>query len=335
MDRKRELWLHIGLPKTGTTYIQRFMYVNRVALEQAGLWLGPYLTDPTGESAPFRAAVAQKGIAAVCAALASGPEGPVLISSEQLSDMLEKPDFAHALRDAAAAHFAALRLVIFLRRQDFLKESLYSQVVKNWFAGCILEETHYNYDHDGRLRHLEKVLGQQCVLPLLYRDDVRTDPAAALFAAMGLTPDPSLLNPVGRQNESLHRRKVMYLSRVPKPDPAIQDLAHFMTRVVQASDVIADDGGRFLMSPQERRDLVARHLDGNRAVVARYGIADPGSFVELPDPAAAWTAPMPLQPSELRGTRRAAFATALFHTRGRHSLRMLRRVAGMRLVPPG
>jgi hypothetical protein len=334
MDRKRELWLHVGLPKTGTSYIQRFMVENRAALERTGLWLGPYLTDPSGKSARFRAAVAEDGIAAVCAALAAGPGERVLISSEQLSDMVDEPGFAAALRAAAAAHFEALRLVIFLRRQDFLKESLYAQVVKNWYAGRIGEENHFDYDHDGRLRRLEAAFGQENVRPLIYRDDAPADPAAALFAAMGVPLDPARLSAIGRQNESLHRRKLMFLARVPKPDPAIQDLAHFMTRVVQGSDIIADDGGRFLMSPQERHDLVARHLEGNRALVARHGFAEPGSFVELPDPAAEWLAPQPLQPAEIRGTCRAAITTALLRTRGRHRLRMAGRVARMRLVPP-
>ena len=305
--------------------------VNRAALEAAGLGLGPYLTDASGKSAPFRAALAERGIAAVCGELAAGPGDRVLVSSEQLSDMLDREDFAREFRDAAAAHFAALRVVIFLRRQDFLKESIYAQVVKNWYAGRILEERHYDYDHDARLRRLEAVLGQAAIVPLLYRDEAPGDPAAALLGAMGLGAVE--LTPVSRQNESLHRRKLMFLSRVPKPDPALQDLAQFMTRVVERNDTIADDGGRFLMSPRERHDLVARFQDGNRAIVARYRIPDPGSFVELPDPAADWTPPQPLRPEEVRRTRRAALATALFRTRGRSRLRMAGKVVQMRLLP--
>ena len=50
-------------------------------------------------------------------------------------------------------------------------------------------------------------------------------------------------------------------------------LAHFIARVVAGSDAIADDGVRFLMSPRQRRDLVAAHRAGNRALVERRAAA--------------------------------------------------------------
>ena len=41
----RQLYLHAGLPKTGTTYLQALFLRNRAALEAAGLGFGPHM-DP-------------------------------------------------------------------------------------------------------------------------------------------------------------------------------------------------------------------------------------------------------------------------------------------------
>ena len=106
----------------------------------------------------------------------------------------------------------------------------------------------------------------------------------------------------------MHRRKVLFLGQVPKPaldDPRARRLPNFIARVVARSDAIADDGVRFLMSPQRRYDLVAAHLAGNRALVERLGIANPGSFVDLPDAEAPWEPPAPITDTEIAAVRRA------------------------------
>ena len=127
--------------------------------------------------------------------------------------------------------------------------------------------------------------------PVVYDDFGGGDIVAPFLAALGLDLDTGQLAPVGRQNASMHRRKLLFLGGFPKPaaagrweNGAARFPAGFVTRVLAASDAVADDGGRFLMAPAERHALVAAHLAGNRALVARHGIADPGGFVALPDP---------------------------------------------------
>ena len=96
----RSLYIHVGLPKTGSSAIQRFLVDNRAGLAAAGVGLGPYLTA-TGKSAALRRAIAEDGLPAVMAGLAASPEPAVAISSEQLSSMLfEAPAEAEAFRDA-------------------------------------------------------------------------------------------------------------------------------------------------------------------------------------------------------------------------------------------
>lgn len=336
----RDLYLHIGLPKTGTSYLQQSLVSNADRLRSAGLGISAYQDPRDGASRVFRKAVATEGLEAVMEGLAAVPTERVVVSSEQLSDWLDDADFARALHRAASRHFRP-RIVIFLRRQDFLRESLFAQVVKTWYAGPIAGETHYDYDHDARLRRLEAVFGGENIRVLIYHDRGRNDIQGAFLRAMGLDIGAEALAPVERRNISLHRRKLLFLSQVPKPDPARQDLSRLMTEVVTRSAAIGDDGGRFLMSPAERRELVARHQAGNRAVIARYGIEDARDFGDLPDADAGWRPPRPISTAELAATYAAVLGHCARRLSPRYGLAMAGRalaalpaVAGARSRPP-
>ena len=310
----RELYLHVGLHKTGTTYLQKLLLENRAELLAAGLGLAPYQDPVLGTHHPMLQALEREGASAVLARVAETPGARVLASAEELSRYFEDPGRARAVRDAALAHFAAVRLVVFLRRQDFLKESYYAELVKLSLQGGIEAETGYDYDHDARLRRLEAIFGAGNVLVRLYRDPGPNDLAGELFAALGVEVDPAALRPVERLNPSLPRRKVMFLSHVPKPrrlgGPRDAFLAHFLRRLVADTAAIHDDGSRFLLPPAERRALVARHLEGNRAVAARYRLEDAAGFVSLPDADPGWRPPAPIAPAEMHRVARGALSRA-------------------------
>ena len=335
----RSLYIHVGLPKTGSSAIQRFLVDNRAGLAAAGVGLGPYLTA-TGKSAALRRAIADDGLPAVMAGLAASPEPAVAISSEQLSSMLfEAPAEAEAFRDAARPHFRPV-VVVFLRRQDFWHESLYAQQVKTSYADTIEAYTAMmlgtypgDFDYDACLGRIERVFGADNVRVRLYRDETPAgdpnDVIADYLSAIDVRLDRA--QGVGRQNESPHRRKILFLGQVPKPDPAIQDLAQHMTRVVEKSRAIADDGERFLLPPALRHRLVAPNAPGNRAIVARYGLADDGHFTAVPaadDP--DWRPPAPITPAERRAVLGEAFAAAV-RLRGhpRYRLRIAGKVAAL------
>ena len=149
----------------------------------------------------------------------------------------------------------------------------------------------------------------------LYRDPGPNDIVGDLLAATGTAVDRDRLAPVPRQNVSMHRRKTLFLGQMPKPPEAPDDAAarvapHFVARVLAGSAAVADDGGRFLMSPRQRHALVAAHLAGNRALVEGRGLADPGSFLDLPDPDAPWAPPAPITAAEVAAVWRAPSSPA-------------------------
>jgi hypothetical protein len=279
--------------------------------------------DPvTGSHLPgFVAALEARGAAAVIAETEACPGERILVSNEDLAQLLPAPmpagggrSWGEALRDAAAGRFA-VTVIVYVRRQDFLKESLFAQSAKIWYWGDIRDEDHFDLDIDGKLRAIEAIFGRDRVRPVVY-DDLRPgDIVAPLLAELGLDIDKGALAPVGRENASMPRRKLLFLAGFPKPATARWSQAErfpagFVARVLAGSDAVADDGERFLMSPAERHALVAAHLEGNRALVARHGIADPGGFVALPDPDAPWNPPAPIALREVAAVWRESLAAA-------------------------
>lgn len=337
----RPLYLHIGLHKTGTSYLQRLLYRNRDRLAAAGLGLAPFLDPLDGSHHPVIAALDAEGPGPVFDRVAEAPGARVLLSSEELSSRLLDQDFARALQAAAARHFEP-HVVLFLRRQDFLKESAFAEIVKDWYAGDIRDDHHYVLDHAARVADLEAVFGPGRVHVALYRDPGPNDIVGDLLAMTGTDLDPKALKGVPPQNVSMHRRKTLFLAGLPKFAEATtraedRVAPRFVARVVSRSDAIADDGVRFLLSPAERHALVASHAAANRALVERLaptnpGLRNPGSFLDLPDPDAPWNPPAPVTPAEIAAARRACLRTAL---RRRNPLTAFRLTTGvLRLFGP-
>lgn len=314
----RELCFHIGLHKTGTTYLQHVLLANRARFAAAGLELAPFLHPLEGNHYPLIRALRAGGFAApafdrALDAIAAAPGERLLVTAEELcATIMPFPERAKALQAAAARHFRP-RVVIALRRQDHLQESVFGQASRTWYAGGIRAFSTYDLDHDARLRAIEAVFGRENVAVTIYRaggGDVLGD----FLAALGVAVDRAALAPVPPRNLSLHRRQVLFMAGLPKGPHAFDErsdrqIARRVAEALRDSDAIADDGGRYLLSPRERHDLVLRHQPGNRALAERHGLAGADHFLGLPDPDTPWAPPAPITAAE----RRAAFAAVLRH----------------------
>ena len=212
----RDLILHIGLHKTGTSYLQKLMLGNRDLLHESGIGLAPYMNLTSGTHHPIIAEIDREGPEKVFEAVAQAPGERVLISAEELCVVMEDRGAAQAIRDAAARHFNP-KLVIFLRRQDHLKESVYAQIVKHWFVGDILDDDHYGYDHDARLRALEEVFGRENMIVRIYEAH-RKDLAGAFFEAIGAPVERSRVRDVTPQNVSMNRMALFAFFGTKKKD---------------------------------------------------------------------------------------------------------------------
>lgn len=305
-----DLHFHIGLHKTGTTYLQTGLVRNRAALAARGLHLVDKPTAYPGDHALWLL-LRREGPAAfaetLAAAAAAKDARAMAVSSEQFGLHLRDPEAARALAAALAPAFRT-RVYIWLRRQDTLRESIYSQSVKRVAVGGIRDKPWYSYDFDAWLRTLENAFGRDAVVARLYHDRRRDDVLADFLALAGIDlPD---LDRPQEVNVSPSRRETLFMAGVTK---ASLTRAATILRCAQAGRCIADDGIRTLLSPAERRDFLSEHLEGNRRLAERHGFSaeDRDWLTSLPPEDPDWFPPAPISAAERRAVWRACMACTL------------------------
>ena len=196
---KRHLTLHIGLSKTGSSSIQRVLAAQRPALQEAGVYYprspgwanhallpASLVNDPAilwgfhpgtweGMSQAARLARFRREWDEEMAALPDWASSCV-ISAEQIGGLLRHDEEVARLADLLAVHFATMRVIVYLRRQDSHLASAYSQ----WLRGGILEEprlpdegpeTHFEYDYGPMLDMYARAFGQDNVRPRIFARD--------------------------------------------------------------------------------------------------------------------------------------------------------------------
>jgi hypothetical protein len=136
-----EIVLHIGLPKTATSYLQRWLVKNAQALDRAGVWV-PHQQmishriaieaitaanlQERSDIASIRDAMSREEAFAVLAEAVRKSGASLFLMS---SEYYWAADPAAALRQLAGLGLPT-RIVVMLRRQDRIIESGYNQSVK-------------------------------------------------------------------------------------------------------------------------------------------------------------------------------------------------------------
>jgi hypothetical protein len=103
---------------------------------------------------------------------------------------------------------------------------------------------------------------------------------------------------VPSQNVSMHRRKTLFLSQVPKQN---KRLARIVRSTVEQSDVINNDGLKYMMSPTQRSEFLSQYQKGNESLFARYHLYEPNWFTTASPEDAEWIPPRPIEPHEYTG----------------------------------
>ncbi len=131
----RQLILHVGSPKCGSTYLQRVMLANRARLEAEGI----VYPDPGGRHPGNGLRVA--GMSSEDMDRMFGNAHTVILSHEDLISM--GPKMGH-LPAACAAANAALKVVVFLRPFSEFIYGDYSQFMKQHFDRWLDEGQAYD-----------------------------------------------------------------------------------------------------------------------------------------------------------------------------------------------
>ena len=141
MENLRELILHIGLPKTATSFIQRWLVVNAKNLRQRGIWVPPRQIDAhrlaaegivnplvlgRGDTRHILTTPFDESIRSLVDAAALPRYNSLVVSSEYFYEA----DPQVVFDKIAAPAGLPTRIILMLRRQDRIVESGYNQSVK-------------------------------------------------------------------------------------------------------------------------------------------------------------------------------------------------------------
>ena len=274
----RKLILHVGVHRTATTSIQRFMRANSEVLLDKG-YLYPFGV------ARHNAVVARMryGILPVeefaqdlqrRMDMKWGHVHTAVISDEDIS-MIE--DFSQF---APLADYFDVKVVVSLRRQDLWLESWYLQNVK-WQWNLSLahltfdeffeaREEFFWIDYATRLAQYEAVFGPGSVIAGVFEEaDMPAGPIDAFLDMIGIT-DQSGLGAKLHQNSSLSPLATEFMRHLPLDEMKDIDRRLFEQASLALNKDLAVNGSKLIMSHARRVDVMAEYSAGNEAVAKRY-----------------------------------------------------------------
>lgn len=287
-DSKPRLILHVGTHKTGTSYLQKLFLENRSVLEEESIALAQPVHEVLGDHhflVSFLEA-GEDGEAQFLAGLENACDC-TLLSSETMLTWLWTSKRAPELAAELSRRFDVC-VVLYLRRQDYLKESVFAEVACSWYQGDIRDENHYTYDYSLFVDRLAALFGAEALRLGIYWDDRPQDLAADFLGLCGLERVIPRLSAIPRQRVSLDRRQVALLARCPKEDP---QLLERLRTAVLSQGVLEPDPCKYQLSPEERRAFLEPYIASNRRLAQAFR-PDAERFLTAADPAAElWSRP--------------------------------------------
>lgn len=285
----KTVYLHIGTPKTGTTSIQNICHQNRKQLEQAGVtyiesgleYTGHHIlaaslfrefskTNKHGRI-EFTDEMKRKILSDVRKEISTCATNSVLISSEVFWKM---PDFKK-LRDA----FEGFKVIIilYLRRQDKVLVSHYSEVVKegSWkfpfkgYKGRFKD----NYRYLGKLEKLESLFGLENLRVRVFEKErfINEDLWDDFIAQLDIDEEPCIENKDFAQSNQALPLHVVEFKRVMNSmglsDKKNRELRELLQRLPRNEGDASVD---LLLSQEDRKEFMAYYDEENRVIAEKY-----------------------------------------------------------------
>ena len=272
----KRLYLHVGVHRTGTTSIQRFLRANFAPLLEKG-YLYPFgvarhnavvgrLRYGVLEFADFARDLHRR--------MDAKSAHSVIVSDEDISNIADIARFG-----VLAQHFE-VRVVVSLRRQDLWLESWYLQNLKwQWnptLAHVTLDEFYerraefFWVDYAARLAEYEAVFGPGSVIAGVFEEaDMPEGPIAAFLAMVGIM-DRSGFGPLLHQNSSLTARTTEFMRHLPLDEMQDRDRRVFERAAAALDKDIRTNGSKLILPYARRLQVLTEHQAGNAQVAARY-----------------------------------------------------------------
>ncbi len=285
--------LHLGAPKTGSTYLQRRLAANRAALREAGVFW-PVLDEVAAmagnakllatalagaPSLSFARAFPAIDVATLDPAVISGRlladwragEEAAILSAENL-----RPSHAQTLRDILPVE-SDIYPILLIRRQDAWANSYFNQLTKTGdvaesvaaFVSRICEGTDERFCRPDWLEHRDAWQRAFGACEILFYDEVKGALFEAFMAAATLTNAAPIDIPPAQ--EAIDIYQLAYLADTPLP---ISD-RDVLARREAAARVSARRGltsrRDSILGPAELERLRARFGPSNRTLLTGLG----------------------------------------------------------------
>lgn len=295
--------IHIGIPKSGTSSIQAFLGQNRDALAAQGVLYAPFnpefgsqfefavtALEACGDTiAPelerrrlrFACGADQRAyVAGYRAFLDRSLHGTgaarFIGSSEHIHAWLVRPEQIAALDRFLGARFSEVRYLLYLRAQDELILSGYSEAVRRgaWQDFDSYLARHMRQSHWSRLKLWHRVIGRgRLHLRLTRRDALVDGDLLSDFCAVAQIDAQGLIRPP-RVNEALSAAEIALRRRLNRVLPVLgrDGKLHPLYRLAlrQLTPLIRGQGARLRLSEQARAEILARNRADNEKIRKRY-----------------------------------------------------------------
>ena len=298
----RDLILHIGTSKTGSTSIQRVLsrqrremlaqgvaYPRSPGFERHGYLAMAATTDrkrvdnsgkpvwkgssPEARLAKFRAEFAQE--------MGELPASVhrVIISAEQFSMTLLDCESVQNLHDLVSPYVDSIQVVVWLRRPDQHFASLYSQMLRYGDAqppGLLHARVPpaHGYDFDGLLDRWASVFGEAAIKPQLFQraHGRKFDVVADFLALCGLELKPEAVAAAAAANEALSHAAQAALYRLAQRirDGKRGNVSSLMWQQLVEAATTAAPGRSWQPTRAEAAAFCARWADNHEAVRRRW-----------------------------------------------------------------
>ncbi|RPI36861.1 MAG: hypothetical protein EHM53_11755, partial [Methanoregulaceae archaeon] len=302
------VWIHIGGIKTGTTTLQRFLSGNRKILRQQG-FLYPGTRHLHG------------GIAAELGSRPGDntgiqPQLPGLLEEMKRSScpacIISAGDLAGdggaaALREIIPKTFT-VKIIYYVRRQDYMIESWYNHVIRTPFYQCtrkldntLIMENYHLFDHDTVIRPWAAMFGRENIVIRVYeKGQMKGDIIQDFSAAIGLAPDTRFVAPAVRYNRTFSPDHIEFMRQCKIQNKDDYWMHAFLYKEFRDSRLSGQTKQGHVLSPSMRREILEQYEESNRRVAQDYlGRGGSPFYDPWPDPDEAWEPYRGLTPEAL------------------------------------
>ncbi len=316
-----EVWVHVGLPKTGTTTIQLALRDNAAWLADRG-WLYPdtgrqgpghhRLVPALAGPLPDNDWIATDGVDTVLdrlvAEIAAADPTAVVLSSEALG---RSPEATGALLRRVGRGLGDGRqtVLLFLRRQDHNLESYYNQTLKTGAVRASDDELRrlrpadldWLLDYRATVEDFRSQIGDARLLVVPFEErQLQPDLVTVFFDLLGVELGAGFVRP-GRTNERLNRHALELLRGAAAERRLIGPRhAALRDRLVEYSKRRGPTPWDHLFSLEMRQAVIDRHRDGNRWI-AQHACCPPREELFLEPPPTGPVDPYPGLPADEAG----------------------------------